>query len=118
MKTVDLVHRFLRLPIKYIPHFARVNGYSFCRNHVSMKWNFAQPELTPAEFGIELMISQSLKHNVSKMSLMLFSVLGIDENVINENHDKLVQFHHEYEVHQIHEVSGALVNLKDITRYS
>jgi hypothetical protein len=42
-----------------------------------MKWNFAQPKLTFTEFRIELVIMQSLKHNV-KMSLILFSVLGID----------------------------------------
>jgi hypothetical protein len=57
--------------------FTWVNGYSFYRYHVSKEWNFAQPELTLAEFCIELMISQSLKHN-AKMAHMLFSILGID----------------------------------------
>jgi hypothetical protein len=76
-KTVDLVHRFVRLPIKYILHFTRVNRYSFCRYHMPKKWNFTQPEFTFAEFCIELMISQSLKYNV-KMTLMLFNILGID----------------------------------------
>jgi hypothetical protein len=76
-KTVNLVYKLGRLLIEYIMHVARVNGYSFCRNHVPNKWNFAQPELTFAEFCIELMISQSLKHNV-KMSQMLFSILEID----------------------------------------
>jgi hypothetical protein len=42
------------------------------------------------------------------MSLMLFHVLEIDQNVINENHATLVQFYHEYGVHQIHEVSGGI----------
>jgi hypothetical protein len=92
------VHRLGRLPIEYIPHFAIINGYSFCRNHVPKKWNFAQPELTLAEFNIELVISQSLKHNTT-MSHMRFSILGIDDNVIIENHDKLVQFYHQYEIH-------------------
>jgi hypothetical protein len=53
------------------------------------------------------MVSQLLKHN-AKMTLILFSILGIDQNVVNENHDKLIQFHHEYRVHQIHEVSGGV----------
>jgi hypothetical protein len=101
------VHRLERLPIEYISHFATVNGYSFYRYHVTKKWNFAQLELTFTEFCVELMFSQSLKHN-AKMSLMFFSVLGIDYNVINENNDKLVQFHHEYGVHQIHEVSRGI----------
>jgi hypothetical protein len=76
-KTMELVHRLGRLPIEYIMYLARVNRYSFCRNHMPENWNFVQPKLTFAEFCIELMISQSLKHNV-KMSLMLFSILGID----------------------------------------
>jgi hypothetical protein len=42
-----------------------------------MKPNLAQPKLTFVEFCIELIISQSLKHN-AKMSLMLFNILGID----------------------------------------
>jgi hypothetical protein len=42
------------------------------------------------------------------MTLMLFGILGIDQNVINENHDKLLQFYHEYGVHQIHDVSGGI----------
>jgi hypothetical protein len=44
---------------------------------VTKEWNFAQPELTLAEFCIELMISQTVKHNV-KVTLMLFNILGID----------------------------------------
>jgi hypothetical protein len=101
------VHRLGRLTIEYILDHARINGYSFCRDHVTKEQNFAQLELTFAEFCIELMISQSLKHN-AKMAIMLFSILGIDQNVINENHAKLVQFCHEYGVHQIHEVSGGI----------
>jgi hypothetical protein len=76
-KTVNLEHRLGRLPIEYILHFARVNGYSVFRNHMPMKPNLAQPKLTFVEFCIELIISQSVKHN-AKMSLMLFNILGID----------------------------------------
>jgi hypothetical protein len=35
---------------------------------------------------------------------MLFFTLGIDQDVINEDHDKLVQLQHEYGVHQVHEM--------------
>jgi hypothetical protein len=52
------------------------------------------------------------------MALMLFSILGIDQNIINENHDKLVQFHHEYGVHQIHEVSRGIGQFERHDRYS
>jgi hypothetical protein len=54
------------------------------------KRNFFQPESTLAELGIELMVSMSLQNN-SKMLRMLFFTLGIDQDVVNEDHDKLVQ---------------------------
>jgi hypothetical protein len=53
------------------------------------------------------MIMQSLKHN-AEIPFMLFVVLRIDQDVINEDHDKLVQLYHEYRVHQVHEVSGGI----------
>jgi hypothetical protein len=74
---------------------------------VTQEWYFAQPELTFVVFSIELMIPQSLKHN-AEMPLMFFLVLRIDQDVINEDHDKLIQLYHEYVVHQIHEVSGGV----------
>jgi hypothetical protein len=49
---------------------------------------------------------------------MMFLTLRKDQDVINEEYDKLVQLFHENRVHQVHEVSGALVKPKDITRYS
>jgi hypothetical protein len=33
------------------------------------------------------------------MLLMLFFILGVDQDVVNEDHDKLVQLRHEYGVH-------------------
>jgi hypothetical protein len=38
------------------------------------------------------------------MLLMLFFILRVDQDVINEYHDKLVQLRHEYGVHQVHEM--------------
>jgi hypothetical protein len=40
------------------------------------------------------MISQTLKNN-AKMFRMLLFVLGIDQDVIDENHDEFIQFSHE-----------------------
>jgi hypothetical protein len=62
------------------------------------KWNFLQSESTFAELGIELMVSKLLQNN-SEMLHMLIFTLGIDQDVINEDHDKLVQLWHEYGVH-------------------
>jgi hypothetical protein len=66
-----------------------------------------QPELTLAVLGIELMIMQTLKYN-AEMLFMLFFILRIDQDVVNEDHNKLVQLCHEYRVHQVHEVSGGI----------
>jgi hypothetical protein len=65
---------------------------------MSQKWNLLQPECTLAELGIELMVTMSLQNN-PKVLLMLFFILGVDQDVINEYHDKLVQLRHEYGVY-------------------
>jgi hypothetical protein len=54
------------------------------------KWNFLQPENPLAELSIELMVLKSLQNNL-KMLRMLFFTLRIDQNAINEDHEKLVQ---------------------------
>jgi hypothetical protein len=56
---------------------------------MSKKRNFLQPESTLAEFGIELMVPKLLQNNL-EMLCMLFFTLGIDQYVINEDHNKLV----------------------------
>jgi hypothetical protein len=71
------------------------------------KWNFLQSESTLAELGIELMVPKSLR-NHSEMLRMLLFTLGIDQDVINEDHDKLVQLRHEYGVHQVHEMCRSI----------
>jgi hypothetical protein len=71
------------------------------------KQNFLRPESTLAELDIELMVSKSLQNN-SEMLRILFFTLGIDQDVINEDHDKLVQLRHEHGVHQIHEMCRSI----------
>jgi hypothetical protein len=56
---------------------------------MTQQWDFAQLELTLVVLHIELMIMQSLKHNV-EMPFMLFLTLREDQDLINEDHDKLV----------------------------
>jgi hypothetical protein len=74
---------------------------------MSKKWNFLQLESTLAELGTELVVSKSLQNN-SEMLCMLFFTLEIDQDVINEDHDKLVQLQHEYRVHQVHEMCRSI----------
>jgi hypothetical protein len=42
------------------------------------------------------------------MSFMLFLALRIDQDVINEDHDEIVQLCHKCRVHQVQEVSGGV----------
>jgi hypothetical protein len=56
---------------------------------MTQELNFAQPELALGELRIKLMITQSLKHN-AEMLFMLFLTLRKDQDVINEDHNKLV----------------------------
>jgi hypothetical protein len=78
---------------------------------VTQELNFAQLELTLAELHIELMITQSLKHN-AEMLFMFFLTFRKDQDIVNEDHDKLVQFFHENRIHQVHEVSGGVGQTK------
>jgi hypothetical protein len=104
---MDLRYRSWRLPIKYFLNLAWVNYNTFSGDDMSKKWNLLKPECTLAELGIKLMVMKSLQNN-PKMLLMLFSILGVDQDVINEYHDKLVQLRHEYRVHQVHEMCRSI----------
>jgi hypothetical protein len=49
-----------------------------------------------------------LLQNNSEMLRMLFFTLGIDQDVVNEDHDKLVQLWHEHGVHPVHEMCRSI----------
>jgi hypothetical protein len=52
------------------------------------------------------------------LSMLLF-ILGIYQDIINEDHHKFVQLGHKYtEFIRYVKWAGAFVNLKDITKYS
>jgi hypothetical protein len=74
---------------------------------MAKKWNLLQPECTLAKLGIKLMVMKSLQNN-PKMLLMLFFIPGVDQDVINEYHDKLVQLRYEYRFHQVHEMCRSI----------
>jgi hypothetical protein len=42
------------------------------------------------------------------MLYVLLFALGVDQDVINEDHDKLVQLWHEHGVHQVHEMCRSI----------
>jgi hypothetical protein len=74
---------------------------------MSKKWNLLKPEYTLAKLGKKLMVTKSLQDN-PKMLLMLFLILRVDQDVINEYLDELVQLRHEYEVHLVHEMCRSI----------
>jgi hypothetical protein len=39
---------------------------------------------------------------------MIFFTLGIDQDVVNEDNDKLAHLRHEYGVHQVHEMCRSI----------
>jgi hypothetical protein len=53
------------------------------------------------------MLTQSLQDNM-KMLFMFLLILGVDQDVIIEFHDKLVQLWYEYRIHQVHEMAGSM----------
>jgi hypothetical protein len=85
-----LCYRFGRLPIKYFLNLAWVDCNTLSGDDMSKKWNFLQPESTLAELAIELMVSKSLQNNSEMLRMLLFT-LGIDQDVVNGDHDKLIQ---------------------------
>jgi hypothetical protein len=82
-------------------NFTWVDCNTLCGDDMSKKRNIIQPESTLAEVGIEFMVSKSLQNNLEMLHMLLFT-LAIDQDVVNEDHDKLVQLRHEYGVHQVH----------------
>jgi hypothetical protein len=58
-----------------------------------------------------------LKDN-SEVFDMIFLAFGIDEDIIDKDHDKFIELRHEHGVHEVHEVGWAFVRPKDITKNS
>ena len=48
-----------------------------------------QPEFTFTEFGIKLVCSEFSKDD-PKVTLMVFAVLGVNKDVVDEDYDKLI----------------------------
>jgi hypothetical protein len=74
---------------------------------MTKKRYFLQQECTLTKLGIELMVTKSLQNN-TKILLMLFFILRVDQDVVNEDYDKLIQLWYEDEVHQVHEMCRSI----------
>jgi hypothetical protein len=91
--------------------FTGINGYTITGDSVTQKFNNIQPKLTFSEFGVQVVVSQSLKNNM-EMVHMILQIFGINQNVINEDHYEFVEFLHEDRVHEIHEICGYIGKTK------
>jgi len=68
---------------------------------------FLQPKLAFAELSIKLMLTQARQH-YTQMLCMLLLIAKIYQDIIDEDHHKLVQFGHEHRIHEIHEMSRCI----------
>jgi hypothetical protein len=57
------------------------------------------------------MISQTLKDN-SEVFGMFYLAFGIDENIVDKDHDEFIELCHEHRVHEVHEVSWGICKTK------
>src|SRR3954462_15520219 len=68
-------------------------------NHMSKVRYFWKPELTVRILSVEFVFSE-LGQYKTKMFSMFFFILGVHQDIIKINHDKLVEVFHEYIIHQ------------------
>jgi hypothetical protein len=88
-------------------HFARIYGCALLQNSEPQEFHTIQPEFAFGELSIELIISKMLLNNSKVFGMFLF-ICGIDQNIINEDHHEFIKLHHEYGVHEIHEVGWGI----------
>jgi hypothetical protein len=94
----------LRLsPTEDIIHLAWINNNSTFGDNVPKKGHFFESKFTLAKLGIEKMITKLLKTNTD-MFCMLFFSLGKDNNAINKDYHKDIEFFKEDRIHQVHEI--------------
>jgi hypothetical protein len=70
---------------------------------MTQKRDFLHPELTLAELGVQLVLSELPQHDL-QVFLVLLCRLGVNQYIVDEDDDTLVQLIHEDLVHHVHEV--------------
>jgi hypothetical protein len=78
---------------------------------MTQKFDGIKPKFTFREFGIQMVISQTLKNNM-EMSSMIFKIFRIDQDIIDKNHYEFIEFRHEDRVHKIHEICRCIGKTK------
>jgi hypothetical protein len=98
-------------PIHHILDFARIYGDTILGNSVPREFHTLQPKFTFGELSIKLVISQTLKDNLEMFGMLLL-VFGIDKDIIDKDHYKFFELHHEHGVHEVHEVGWGIRETK------
>jgi hypothetical protein len=80
---------------------------STIEQHMPKERYFTKPEFTLTEFCIQLMFTQSFE-DYTQMFSVIFLILRINQDIIYKYHHELVQFGHEHQIHQVHEVRGGI----------
>src|SRR3954470_13566910 len=98
-ETSDLFDSLGRCPVKDSLDTFGVDGNAILGNYMTKVGYFRKPEFTLRILSVEFVFSKLFQYK-TKMFSMLFFSLGVYQDIIQINHDKLVEVFHEYIVHQ------------------
>src|SRR3954469_18734886 len=98
-ETSDFLDSLGRSPVKNSLDTFGVDGNAILGNHMIKVGYFGKPELTLRVLSIEFVFSELFQHK-AKMFSMFCIGLGVNQYIIQINHDELVEVFHEYIVHQ------------------
>src|ERR1043165_768985 len=101
-ETSDLLDSLGRSPVENSLDTFRGDSNAILGNHMSKVDYFGKPKLTLRILSVEFVFSELGKYK-TKVFSMFFVRLGVYQNIIQINHDKLVEVFHEYIVHQSRE---------------
>src|SRR3954466_8739839 len=98
-ETSDLLDGLGRSPVKNSLDTFWGDGNAILGNHMTKVGYFRKPEFTLRILSIEFVFSKLFQYK-AKMFSMFCIGLGVNQYIIQINHDKLVEVFHEYIVHQ------------------
>src|ERR1041385_7733419 len=98
-ETSDLLDSLGGSPIQDSLNTFWVDDDAILGNHVTKVGHFRKPELTLRILSVEFVFSKLFQYK-TKMFCMPFFILGVYQDIIQINHDELVEVFHEYIVHQ------------------
>src|ERR1041385_85327 len=98
-ETSNLLDGLGRSPVKNSLDTFWGDGNAILGNHMTKVGYFGKPELTLGILSIDFVFSKLFQYK-TKVFSMFFIILGVYQDIIQINHDELVEIFHEYIVHQ------------------